>query len=58
MIVSKCKHCGKRVRYVEGTWQHTWMNKGPDGKLGLAGSRFCAWRLHPLEQIIAEPTDG
>lgn len=59
MVSSKCKNCGKSVRLVEHTWQHTWMIKDPEGKPGIGGSRFCAWRLHPTEQVIvAEPSDG
>jgi hypothetical protein len=34
------------------------MIKDPEGKPGIGGSRFCAWRLHPTEQVVvAEPSD-
>lgn len=55
----KCKHCGKTVRFVAGEWHHVWRIRTPEGESALGGSRPCAWRVRPTEQMVfAEPSDG
>jgi hypothetical protein len=52
----KCKNCGKRVRFVEDRWYHTWWVQDGDNGSIPAGSAECAWRGRPREVVaLAEP---
>jgi hypothetical protein len=54
--MKKCHNCGKPIRWVEGSWFHTWWVKDPVLGSIPAGSSECAWRGRPAEHLrYAEP---